>query len=102
MLPVWLDRRVGTATATARQALTGGPTINLGSRAVDAMLGTYSFRLPVEAPVRAAYPSTTFSADTAVKGKYQIQVESPGRTTLQSPADVSSGSSATVNFAYGP
>jgi hypothetical protein len=90
------------ATATALQALTGGPTINLGSKPVDATLGTYSFRLPVEAPVKAAFPSTTFAADTAVKGKYQVQVESPGRTTLQLPADISSGSSATVNFAYGP
>lgn len=90
------------ATATALQALTGGPTINLGSQPVDAVLGTYRFRLPVEAPVKAVYPSTTFTADTAVKGKYQVQVESPGRSTLQLPADISSGSAATVNFAYGP
>jgi hypothetical protein len=90
------------ATATALQALTGGPTIQLGSQAVDATLGTYRFRLPVEAPVKAAYPSTTFTADTAVKGKYTVQVESPGRTTLQLPADISSGAAATVNFAYGP
>jgi len=90
------------ATASALQALTGGPTINLGSKPVDSTLGTYSFRLPVEAPVKAAYPATTFTADTAVKGKYTMQVESPGRATLQLPADISSGSSATVNFAYGP
>jgi hypothetical protein len=90
------------ATATALQPLTGGPTINLGSKPVDSTLGTYSFRLPVEAPVKAAYPATTFTADTAVKGKYTMQVESPGRATLQLPADISSGSSATVNFAYAP
>lgn len=93
---------VTDATATALQTLTGGPTINLGSKPVDAILGTYSFRLPVEAPVKAAYPTTTFTADTAVKGKYTIQMESPGRTTVQSPADISSGSAATVNFTYGP
>lgn len=89
------------ATATALQALTGGPTIYLGSEPVDA-LGTYSFRLPVEAPVKAAYPSTTFTADTAVKGKYTVQVESPGRTALQLPADISGGGAATVNFNFGP
>jgi hypothetical protein len=90
------------ATATALQALTGGPTINLGSRPVDATLGTYGFRLPVEAPVKAAWPSTTFAADTAVKGKYAVRVESPGRTPLQLPADISGGSAATVNFNFGP
>lgn len=93
------------ATASALQALTGGPTIHLGSRPVDATLGTYSFRLPVEAPVKAAYSASAplaFTADTAVKGKYTIQVESPGRTTLQAPADISGGTAATVNFTYGP
>jgi hypothetical protein len=90
------------ATATARQTLTGGPTITLGSKPVDATLGTYSFRLPVEAPVKAAYPSTTFAADTAVKGKYTVKVESTGRTPLELPADISSGSAATVNFNFGP
>ena len=94
------------ATVSASQALTGGPTILLGGQAVDATLGTYRFHLPVAAPVKAAYTSPTtplvFAADTAVAGKYTIGVQSPGRTAQTKPADISSGTSAAVNFSYGP
>ncbi|HWP12896.1 MAG TPA: DUF4382 domain-containing protein [Ramlibacter sp.] len=93
------------ATVRALQTLTGGPTIELGNQAVDAMLGTYAFRLPVGAPVKAAFVSggpVSFVADPAVAGKYTIQVQSPGRANLEKPADISSGSSVPVNFAYGP
>lgn len=94
------------ATARASQALTGGPTIELGQQAVDAVLGSYAFRLPVAAPVKAAYVSSTtaltFAPDAAVAGKYTIQVQSPGRATLEKPADISGGTAATVNFGYGP
>jgi hypothetical protein len=94
------------ATVTASQALTGGPTILLGSQAVDATLGTYRFHLPVAAPVKAAYTSPTtplaFAADTAVAGKYAIGVQSPGRAAQTKPADISGGASAAVNFSYGP
>ena len=93
------------ATVRALQTLTGGPTIELGNQAVDAMLGTYVFRLPVGAPVKAAFVPggpLSFVADAAVAGKYTIQVQSPGRANLEKPADIGSGTSTTVNFAYGP
>ena len=93
------------ASARALQDLTGGPTIELGNKPVDAVLGSYSFRLPVAAPVKAPYvagSSLTFTADGAVAGKYKIEVQSPGKATLNKPADISSGTSATVNFNYGP
>lgn len=92
------------ATVHARQVLTGGPTIELGAQPVDATAATYSFSLPVAAPVKAAYTSggtLTFTADTAVAGKYSIQSQAPGRANIDKPADISS-SSATVNFSYGP
>jgi hypothetical protein len=95
---------VTDATARALQTLTGGPTIELASQPVDAALGSYKFRLPVGAPVKAAYSATAplaFAADTAVAGKYKVQVKSPGRADLEKPADVTAGS-ATVNFSYGP
>ena len=95
------------AMAAATQALTGGPTIALGSQAVDGTLGTYRFHLPVAAPVRAAYTSSTtalaFAPETAaVAGKYTIQMQAAGRALLQSPANISSGASTGVNFVYGP
>ena len=68
------------------------------------MLGTYRFRLPVGAPVKAAFASgsaLSFAADSAVAGKYTIQVQSPGRATQEKPADITGGP-ATVNFNYGP
>lgn len=93
------------ATVSASQALTGGPTILLGSQPVDATLGSYRFHLPIAAPVKAAYTSSatplTFTADTAAAGKYAIKAESPGRAAQTKPADVSAGS-LTVNFSYGP
>jgi hypothetical protein len=94
------------ATATALQPLTGGPTIVLGSQAVDSTLGTYRFHLPVAAPVKAAYTSSTtplaFIPDTLAAGKYTIQMQAAGRAPLQSPANISSGASTGVNFVYVP
>lgn len=93
------------ASARALQALTGGPTIELGNRPVDSTLGSYAFRLPVAAPVKAPFVSSgtalAFTPDTAAAGKYTIQVTAPGRTAQEKPAVITSGS-ATVNFDYGP
>jgi len=93
---------VTDASARALQALTGGPTIEVAKQAVDSTLGTYHFHLPVAAPVKAAYSTAglTFAADTAVAGKYTIEIQAPSRTTQTKPADISSGTGATVNFAY--
>ncbi len=92
------------ATASATQSLTGGPVISLGVQPVDSTLGTYRFRLPVAAPVKAAYVAGTtplaFTADTAVAGKYSIGVQAPSRANIDKPADISGGTTATVNFAY--
>jgi hypothetical protein len=93
---------VTDATVSATQALTGGPTIALGSKPVDATAATYSFSLPQAAPVKAPYAATgalTFTADTAVAGKYGMQAQAPNRALLSKPADVSAGG-ATVNFSY--
>lgn len=91
------------ASVQALQTLTGGPTIELGDRAVDTELGTYSFRLPAAAPVKAPYAASglTFTADTAVAGKYTVRAESPGETSQSKSADIGGGST-TVDFNFGP
>jgi hypothetical protein len=89
------------ASVRATQALTGGPTIEVAGKAVDAVLGTYALRLPVAAPVKAAYAAGALSLapDTAVAGKYTIEATAPGRIALDKPADISAGP-ATVDFSY--
>jgi hypothetical protein len=91
------------ATVQALQALTAGPTIELANQPVDSVLGTYRFRLPTGAPVKAAYAgggTMTFVADVpAVAGKYTIQAQSPGKTTQTKPADITGGN-ATANFTF--
>jgi hypothetical protein len=104
---------VGAATMTstltdgvvqASQSLTGGPVIEVAAQPLDSVLGTYRMRLPVGAPVKAAYSSAgalSFLPDTAAAGKYTLQLQSPGRVILSQPADVSGGP-AVSNFSYGP
>lgn len=92
------------ATVRALQPLTGGPVIELGTQAVDAVLGTYRFSLPQAAPIRAPYSTSgtlTFSNDTGAAGKYVVQTLSPGRTTQEKPAVITGGSTA-VDFTFGP
>jgi hypothetical protein len=92
------------ATVQALQALTGGPTIELGNQPVDSTLGTYRFRLPSGAPVKAAFSSgstLTFATDAPLAGKYTIQAQSPGKATQTKPADISAGN-ATADFTYAP
>ena len=94
---------VTDATLRALQALTGGPTIEVANQPADATLGTYHFRLPMAAPVKAAYGGTTtltLTPDASVAGKYTIEASAPNRATATKPADVSSAPSATVNFGY--
>jgi len=94
-----------TANVRALQALTGGPNIEVANRPVDGTSGAYSLRLPVAAPVKAAYAASaplSFTADAAVAGKYTIQAQAPDRATLDQPVTVTSGTPTTANFSYGP
>jgi hypothetical protein len=93
-------------SARALQALTGGPTVQLGAQSVDAVLGTYRFHLPVAAPVKAPYVSAAtalnFAADAPVAGKFSIELASTARVTQTKAADISGGLGMIVNFNYGP
>ena len=71
-----------TTTVRALQLLTGGPKIEVAWGLVDdlATPATFSFSLPIEAPVKTAYvanpTSLTFVADTAAAGTYTIEASS--------------------------
>ena len=65
------------ASVRALQALTGGPIIELGNKPVDGVLGTYGFRLPVGAPVKAGYVAGSALSFTAGHGCGR-QIHDPG------------------------
>jgi hypothetical protein len=81
-----------TATVRALQTLTGGPTIEVAWAPVDALNGSFSAALPVNAPVKAAYAAgpalPAFTADTAAAARYTVEARS-GVAVKTLPADVS-------------
>ena len=68
----------------ATQALSGGPTIEVGYANADAVFGTYSVTLPAGAPAQLAYAAGattfTFVADATNAGKYKLQASATGFT----------------------
>jgi hypothetical protein len=95
---------VTDATVRALQLLTGGPTIQVASTPVDADTAVYRLRLPTAAPLRAPYAASglTFTADTAVAGKYRLQATAPGRAAAEAPLDFGSSTSVTQNLVFLP
>jgi hypothetical protein len=75
-----------TATVRASQALSGGPTVEVGWGVVDADTGALSFGLPIEAPLKTAYvanpPALAFAADAGAAGKYTLEAASNGATKV--------------------
>jgi hypothetical protein len=80
-----------TTTVRALQMLTGGPTIEVAWGLVDDSTtpATFSFALPIQAPVKTAYAANpgalSFVADTAlaVAGKYTLEANSGGTMKTQ-------------------
>ena len=97
---------LGDAAVAASQTLSGGPVIGVGTQNVDALLASYSFRLPVAAPVKAPYvpaaAALVFSADAAAAGKYSIRASAPGKLPQDKPADISTGVDLMLNFSFTP
>jgi hypothetical protein len=65
------------AEVRASQSLTGGESIEVRSRQVDALLGTYSLSVPKAAVVKAAYTSSgplSFAPDALDAGKYSVDI----------------------------
>lgn len=92
------------AATRAIQALTGGHTIELASAPVDSTTGNYSYTLPVAAPLVATYvaaPGTlSFTADTAVAGKYSVQASALGDSKSAGPFTLTAGSTSTNDFVF--
>jgi hypothetical protein len=87
------------------QSLTGGPTVEVMGRFVDGATGSYSYLLPVNAPLVAPYvaaPATlVFTADTAAAGKYMLDASLNGfPDKTPSLATLTSGATITTNFTF--
>jgi hypothetical protein len=71
-----------SATVRALQKLTNGPSVEVGWAAPNATSGAFSFSLPVDPPLSAAYAAAPtalqFTADTAVGAKYTLEADAAG------------------------
>jgi hypothetical protein len=79
-----------TTTVRALQMLTGGPTVEVAWGLVDDLVSpaTFSFSLPIEAPIKAAYVANpvamNFVIDTpAIAGHYTLEASSGGVVKTQ-------------------
>ena len=88
-------------------ALTGGTatTVEIAGQFVNGTTGSYSYVLPVAAPLIAPYVSVSnllaFTADTAAAGKYIVQANLTGfadKTAVLAP--LASGATITSNFTF--
>ena len=93
----------------ALQALTNGPTIEVGFVNADATTGGYSLTLPAGAPVKAPYTpgATTFAfaadpVDVASPGKYKLEASATvGTAVVVKPlVDVTLTTDVVTNFAF--
>jgi hypothetical protein len=90
------------ASARATQALAGGRTIEVTSRAA-AEDGTYTMVLPVAAPLVAPWSSgaaLTFAADSGAAGKYTIEATSGAATKASDPLTFAANATITTNFTF--
>ena len=65
------------AEVRAVQLLSGGESIEVRSRPVDGVLGTYRLKVPAAAPMKAAYAASgalSFKPDALEAGKYRVDV----------------------------
>ena len=89
----------------ASQVLSSGTSVEIAGRFVDSVTGAYSFTLPVNAPLVAAYAVApnplVFTADTASAGRYVLQASSGAFAgkTLTLPA-LASGATISNNITF--
>lgn len=90
------------ASVRALQTLSSGPTVETAYSAASATDGSYSLKLPLEAPVRWAYQanptSIVFTSVAADAGKYKFEAKAPGIAPKLSAEQTVTGN-ATLNIA---
>ena len=102
----------GTVTGTAPletlvrvlQPLTAGPTVEIASRFVDGITGSYSYPLVINAPLVAPFVAApgvlVFVADTAVAGKYTLNASLNGTVKTMVLATLASGATITTPLTF--
>jgi hypothetical protein len=92
------------AAVHATQALSGGPTIEVGYAGADASTGNYTMVLPTAAPARLAYAAgaTTFvfASDASAAGHYKLQASAPGFAAQM--ADITLPPDVVTDFGFAP
>lgn len=93
----------------ARQALDGGPTIEVAAQPIAVSTGApvaYSFSLAAAKPVRSAWASGTtayaFADDASSAGAYTVLAtpDAVGEPAQELPADISTDNDLDVNFVF--
>ena len=90
---------VGGATVRAQQDLSSGQRLDVAWTTADPQTGQYSLSLPTLAPQRATYASSSplsFSADSAVAGRYLVNASSDAGGTQSTDPSLTLGATDTA------
>jgi hypothetical protein len=92
------------ASVRATQALSAGPTIEVGFSGANVVTGAYSMTLPAGAPARLAYAAGAatfaFSSDVPTAGLYRLEASAPSFAARL--ADIALTGDVMTNFAFVP
>ena len=90
------------ASVSATQALSGGPTIEVGHANADVVTGAYSMSLPAGTPVKTAYvagaTSFSFAGNALDAGKYKLHASAP--SFADKTADIVLSAPVVTPFAF--
>jgi Domain of unknown function (DUF4382) len=93
------------AAVRATQTLSGGPTLEAGYSAADAVSGAYGMTLPAGAPARLAYApgavTFAFTADVPSAGLYKLEASAPAHAAKTADITLLTADVST-NFAFLP
>jgi hypothetical protein len=92
------------AAVRVTQRLAGGPTVEVGYSAANAITGAYGMTLPTSAPTKLAYAAGAsafaFASDATATGIYRLEASAPG-FAIQ-PISITVPPDALSNFSFGP
>jgi len=92
------------ATVDVLQTLSGGQTVQIARREVNATTGSYSYALATDAPVVAAFVAApaalSFTADASASGTYALAAICAGVTKTSGPIAITADGTVTTNFSF--